>query len=46
MQAFGDIRLAYGESDEYSFVFSKTCTLYGMACDTLPCVHHAVALLQ
>ena len=29
MQAFGDIRLAYGESDEYSFVFSKTCSLYG-----------------
>ena len=30
MQSFGDIRLAYGESDEYSFVFSKTCSLYGV----------------
>ena len=29
MQVFDDIRLAYGESDEYSFVFSKTSILYG-----------------
>lgn len=26
---FQDIRLAFGESDEYSFVFSKSCELYG-----------------
>lgn len=31
MQAFSDIRFAYGESDEYSFVFNKTCILYGRA---------------
>lgn len=30
MHSFGDIRVAYGESDEYSFVFSKTCSLYGV----------------
>ena len=35
MQTFGDIRLAYGESDEYSFIFSKTCTLYGGPQDDL-----------
>uniref|UniRef100_A0A6U1IC41 tRNA(His) guanylyltransferase n=2 Tax=Tetraselmis chuii TaxID=63592 RepID=A0A6U1IC41_9CHLO len=29
MEEFGDIRIAYGESDEYSFAFHKTCTLYG-----------------
>jgi tRNA(His) 5'-end guanylyltransferase len=34
MQSFGDIKIAYGESDEYSFVFSKTCTLYGVFADT------------
>lgn len=28
MKEFGDIRIAYGESDEYSFVFHKKCTLY------------------
>jgi hypothetical protein len=26
---FQDIRLAFGESDEYSFVFHKDCQLYG-----------------
>ncbi|KAL4437020.1 hypothetical protein ABPG75_004159 [Micractinium tetrahymenae] len=26
---FQDIRMAFGESDEYSFVFSKSCELYG-----------------
>lgn len=29
MGEFQDIRLAFGESDEYSFVFSKGCELYG-----------------
>ena len=29
MHEFPDIRLAYGESDEYSFVFPKGCQLYG-----------------
>lgn len=29
MSEFQDIRLAFGESDEYSFVFSKACELYG-----------------
>ncbi len=29
MSEFQDIRLAFGESDEYSFVFSKGCELYG-----------------
>jgi tRNA(His) guanylyltransferase len=28
MQAFAEIRLAYGESDEYSFVFAKDSKLY------------------
>lgn len=28
MKAFPDIILAYGNSDEYSFVFQKTCHLY------------------
>ncbi|CAL8469408.1 g8949 [Coccomyxa elongata] len=29
LREFQDIRIAFGESDEYSFVFSKTSTLYG-----------------
>ncbi|EIE21615.1 histidine tRNA 5'-guanylyltransferase [Coccomyxa subellipsoidea C-169] len=29
LEAFPDIRIAFGESDEYSFVFSKTCKIYG-----------------
>uniref|UniRef100_A0A7S0URY5 tRNA(His) guanylyltransferase n=1 Tax=Polytomella parva TaxID=51329 RepID=A0A7S0URY5_9CHLO len=29
MKEFADIRLAYGESDEYSFVLDKDATLYG-----------------
>mmetsp|Transcript_41481 Transcript_41481/g.98288 ORF Transcript_41481/g.98288 Transcript_41481/m.98288 type:complete len:184 (-) Transcript_41481:1471-2022(-) len=29
MSEFGDIRLAYGESDEFSFVLHKLCRLYG-----------------
>lgn len=29
MTEFQDIRLAFGESDEYSFVFAKDCQLYG-----------------
>ena len=37
MQSFGDIKLAYGESDEYSFVFSKTCSLYGVLFCACPC---------
>jgi tRNA(His) guanylyltransferase len=28
MSEFGDIRIAFGESDEYSFVFHKNTTLY------------------
>ena len=28
LRAFPDIKIAYGESDEYSFVFSKECKLY------------------
>jgi tRNA(His) guanylyltransferase len=28
MKEFGDIRIAYGASDEYSFVFSRSTTLY------------------
>lgn len=28
---FSDIRLAFGESDEYSFVLHKGTTLYGMS---------------
>lgn len=28
VREFADVRLAYGESDEYSFVFSKACKLY------------------
>ena len=31
MQEYQDIRLAFGESDEYSFVFAKDCQLYGEA---------------
>ena len=30
MNLFSDIRLAFGESDEYSFVLHKGTTLYGM----------------
>ena len=29
MNDFPDIRIAFGESDEYSFVFHKTTKLYG-----------------
>ena len=29
MREYGDIRLAFGESDEYSFVFHKDTKLYG-----------------
>ncbi|KAF8514550.1 tRNAHis guanylyltransferase [Hysterangium stoloniferum] len=28
MQEYSDIMLAFGESDEYSFLFRKSCTLY------------------
>ena len=31
VHTFGDICIAYGESDEYSFVFRKGTTLYGEA---------------
>ena len=31
MTEYPDIRLAYGESDEYSFVFHKGTELYGTA---------------
>ena len=31
LKQFGDIRIAYGQSDEYSFVFNKSCDLYGMS---------------
>ena len=29
LQAFPEIRIAYGQSDEYSFVLHKSCQLYG-----------------
>lgn len=29
MGDFSDIVLAYGQSDEYSFVFHKHCKIYG-----------------
>lgn len=29
LREFGEVRLGYGESDEYSFVFSKHTSLYG-----------------
>lgn len=29
LKLFSDVRLAYGESDEYSFVLHKNTTLYG-----------------
>ena len=29
LREFGDIVLAYGESDEFSFVFKRSTTLYG-----------------
>ncbi len=29
LREFGEIRLAFGESDEYSFVFYKHTNLYG-----------------
>ena len=28
---FGDVRIAFGESDEYSFVVRKDSTLYGVS---------------
>ncbi len=30
MAEFHDIRIAYGESDEYSFIFHRATDLYGM----------------
>ena len=36
LKDYDDIVLAYGESDEYSFVFRKGTTLYGMLCDITP----------
>lgn len=35
MTDFPDIRVAFGESDEYSFVFHKTSKLYGENLDRL-----------
>lgn len=32
MHTFADIRIAYGESDEYSFVLHKHTTLFGTRC--------------
>ena len=32
LKEFGDIRMAFGESDEMSFVLNKASTLYGEAC--------------
>ena len=29
MSEFGEIRIAYGESDEFSFVIHKSCGLFG-----------------
>ncbi len=31
MATFGEVRLAFGQSDEYSFVFPKNSDLYGEA---------------
>lgn len=31
LTTFGDVRLAFGESDEFSFVIHKDSTLYGKA---------------
>jgi len=39
LREFGDIVLAYGESDEYSFVFKKNTTLYGMIRSQLSASH-------
>lgn len=36
LQVFGDVRIAYGESDEYSFVFRKDTTLYGVISSRIP----------
>lgn len=30
LNEFGDVRIAFGESDEYSFVFYKHTKIYGM----------------
>ena len=41
MGEYPDIRLAYGESDEYSFVFHKSTELYGIRLhplQQLPCI--------
>jgi tRNA(His) guanylyltransferase len=36
--AFPEIRIAYGESDEYSFVFGKDCQLYSRRASKLTCL--------
>ena len=36
MNEFPHIRIAFGESDEYSFVFDKNITIYGKGCLALP----------
>lgn len=40
MHEFSDIVLAFGESDEYSFVFKRSTQLYGAALSH--CVLHEV----
>ena len=32
MDAFPDVRVAFGESDEFSFVFDKKTEIYGGGC--------------
>lgn len=50
MREFQDVRLAYGESDEYSFVFSPGCKLYGArrerVAGCVTCRHAAMAQLR
>ncbi len=37
MKEFGDIRMAFGESDEMSFIINKASTLYGEPDPTIAC---------
>ena len=38
MREFPDIRLAFGESEEYSFIFHKSSRLYGTSAVTSGCL--------
>ena len=46
MGEFPDIRLAYGESDEYSFVFHKSTELYGTRLHLLQQALHILSKLS